>query len=200
MVIWEYGGSKESYEFLMDNIKVTTEYVEEQSIINDDGTFEGRNGSISIYNTKYLDGSYNYNKSVAEITFRKVDVNNNTKLYVKTSATSSVNVFKMMYIKIDSEVTKGQTYEVSLDMVPQTDTYKKGGWKVTFCSSTSPATLDSLGARTTVSAPTTFFGENMNLQFTAKENSDCIYMVIWEYGGSNESFEFLVDNIKVQTK
>ena len=34
----------------------------------------------------------------------------------------------------------------------------------------------------------------MNLEFTAKDNSDYIYMVIWEYGGTKESLEFLNDD------
>ena len=169
------------------------------SVENDDGTFEGNEGKISLYNSRLLEGSYAYG-GAAFMNFEEIKTDQGSKISV-VSNSSNGNAFDMLYIKFDKEIKQGVTYKVSMDLEALNSDYTNGTWK--YCFTDESKSLGTLVANTTISEANAtkaqaFFKEDTTIEFVAKKDCSHFYMVLWEYSTSGVMMDFTIDNIQLE--
>ena len=198
MVLWEYSTSGVMMDFTIDNIQLEGSFSATTVVENDDGTFEGNTGKISLYNSRLLEGSHAYN-GAAFMDFQKVITMDETKLRV-TSTSSTGNAFDMLYIKFNEPVKAGVTYTVSMDLESLDPNYTKGTWKYSFTDENKK--LGTLLTNTTIAEGNAekakeFFKDGTTLSFTATKDCGHFYMVLWEYSNTGVMMDFTIDNIQL---
>ena len=85
MVLWEYSTTGVMMDFTIDNIQLTKTYPLASSISNDDGTFEGDNGIVSLCYPA-TSGTTNADAKFCTdvVSFQKIDTGANTLLSIKS--------------------------------------------------------------------------------------------------------------------
>ena len=115
-------------------------------------------------------------------------------MLVKTNSTIT-NSCDMLAIKFNQEVKNGVTYEVSMDIVAQDDTYVNTGWYYAFVDSTG-ASNDGHAFKgyTQYNTAKLFGGERATFSFTASKDDSSFYMFLFDNSGGAQA-NYTIDNI-----
>ena len=163
---------------------------------NDDGTFEGLVGNISLLTPSQLSdvhgaGNVYGGTWSASIKFTELEQEDGNKVIHVTSSGSSYDV---LYVKFDTPIRAGKQYTINMDITDLNGTQTTGtNWYYKICP---PTSLGTSGVRK-IDSPNAFFCENNTINFTATETSDYFYLMLLENGTSGLTFDFTIDNIKL---
>ena len=105
------------FDMTIDNIKVTTEYPVETSVLNVNGNFEGDNGIVSLYYPA-TSGTTNADAKFCTdvVSFQKIDTGANTVLSIKSGDYPGHATRKgAVYIKFAQTFKANTTYTISYD-------------------------------------------------------------------------------------
>jgi hypothetical protein len=192
LIDWVTSGQSSSDD--ANSLRTELLRIVDSSVENDDGTFEGNTGIVSIYNSRLLKDSFAYG-AAAFVDFQSVKTNEGNKLHV-ASRSNTGSAYDMIYIRFDRKVENGATYQVGMDLEALNDNYTDGLWKY--------AIVDPTMNMYTIVAPTPvagneLFTEGRTFEFTAKKDCDYFYLVLFEYnnGASGVWMDFTIDNIKL---
>lgn len=186
------------FNFMIDSIVLESlGYATTNSVLNDDGTFEGKSGKFSLYSPTELDQSilnkdtkYASYDGAKKVNFRKeTDNSGNNAMHI----TCTGGRWDYIYIKVAEKIVSGNKYNLSYTA--------KWNESVTKPSSYGYAIISDIGQYVGDPGCIVAFKSynwcdgNVNLEFTPTADYDEFYLVLVNQNGDVD-IDFTVDNLE----
>ena len=182
----------------MDNIRLTSAdgVVLSSAVYNDDGTFEGKPGNISVFSAHALElGAEGYGWS-SQVTLDKVKNGNGNAIKVTSSGEHNIDY---LYIKVDTPIKKNYKYTVTMDLEALDEQCKNGNYGYWILS--PKANVEEYVQFFQEVDGKDLFKKDATFEFVSNGEYEYFYLVLREYtledsGEADAKFNFMLDNIQ----
>lgn len=168
-----------------------------ENVENDDGTFEGNEGIISLYSAHDISGSYGADWA-NDLTFTQMLNDDGTSIAVTSTGTSS---YDNLLIKFNQPVKKGQVYNIHMKLSARDSVQKDMKWIYFISDETgfySEAKEHVMKGLVTDLGYEALFDENgVTISFTATEDCDTFCFMLFD-NTAEKTFNFEIDNISLE--
>ena len=159
--------------------------------MNDDGTFEGNEGNISLYTAHQINGAEGFGWS-SSVSFAKIKDTEGTRIKVTSGNEHSYNY---LYVKFDAPIEAGVTYTVTMDLKPLDNKYTSGmyGYWILPPEATTGNYIQFYQAM----AAEDLFKKGAKFTFTPDKSYDSFYLLLREGETTDVTYNFELDNIRL---
>ena len=165
-------------------------------IANDDGTFEGNDGNISLMSAHQIAGAEGNGWS-SNVEFERVESSEGTAIAVTSTPVIEGNTYDYLYIKVNTPVQTGRKYSVTMDVTALDDNYTNGLWGYWVLSPEAVATSEKCIQFFQEMSVADLFKTDATFSFTSNGDYDYFYILLREAESKTDiNFNFTVDNIE----
>lgn len=168
-----------------------------KEVLEDDGTFEGKAGYISLSGPQQIENAEG--QWASNVLFRRVDGVDGKVMSVSSDGT---HPYDYLYIKFATPIKAGCEYTISMELTAQDNSQTSGAWGYWFTNDVT-ANGDSgleIQSHNTILANTLFDGNGVSFSLTSDEDYDDFYLVLREESlNTGVTFNFTIDNVKIIT-
>ena len=166
------------------------------AIENDDGTFEGNAGDISLLSAHQIPGAEGNGWS-SNVEFEEATGENGTSIVVTSTPVIEGNTYDYLYIKVNKQIQVGRKYSVTMDVTALDNNYTNGLWGYWVLSPEAVATSEKCIQFFQELNTSNLFKTDATFSFTANGNYDYFYILLREAESKTDiNFNFTVDNIE----